>query len=161
MEDQLTIVLLVLLILFIIYMFIQNSDVCSIVHRNEREEFNVGVNWAGDAWGYTKKGIMSLQDTVENNKVATIGTLAALGTGILTGATYMGRKDSPTTARPPAAAATAPRTGADRVGIAGNSIEQCYAYCDKVEDSKPVKRYPPSADHKQCYELCAAFHLDP
>jgi hypothetical protein len=42
MEDQLTIVLLVLLILFIIYMFIQNSDVCSIV-RNKREKFNVGA----------------------------------------------------------------------------------------------------------------------
>ena len=40
MKEQLTIIL-VLLILFIIYLFIQNSNVCSIV-RNEREKFNIG-----------------------------------------------------------------------------------------------------------------------
>tara|TARA_B110000285_G_C14822959_1_gene467384 strand:+ start:39 stop:608 length:570 start_codon:yes stop_codon:yes gene_type:complete len=42
LEQNLTIVLMVLLILFIIYMFIQKTAVCSIV-RNEREEFNVGA----------------------------------------------------------------------------------------------------------------------
>ena len=42
MEKELTMVLVVLVILFIIYMLIQKTGVCSIV-RNEREEFNVGV----------------------------------------------------------------------------------------------------------------------
>ena len=42
MEKELTIVLIVLLILFFIYMIIQKTDVCSIV-RNEKEEFNVGA----------------------------------------------------------------------------------------------------------------------
>ena len=42
MEIKLTRVLIVLLILFIIYMVIQKTGVCSIV-RNEREEFNVGA----------------------------------------------------------------------------------------------------------------------
>ena len=41
MEKELTMVLVVLVILFIIYMLIQKTGVCSIV-RNEREEFNVG-----------------------------------------------------------------------------------------------------------------------
>ena len=41
MEKELTMVLIVLVILFIIYMLIQKTGVCSIV-RNEREEFNVG-----------------------------------------------------------------------------------------------------------------------
>jgi hypothetical protein len=41
MKDQLTIIL-VLLILLIIYLFIQNSNVCSIV-RNESEQFNIGA----------------------------------------------------------------------------------------------------------------------
>ena len=42
MEKELTSLLIGLLILFIIYLFIQNSSACSIVHRNKKEEFNVG-----------------------------------------------------------------------------------------------------------------------
>ena len=48
MEKELTSVLIVLLILFIIYMLIQKTDVCSIV-RNEREYFGVGAGRYADA----------------------------------------------------------------------------------------------------------------
>ena len=132
MKEQLNIILLVLLILFIIYLFIKNSNVCSIV-RNEKEEFNVGVG----LWDYTKHHAGKFKRTLERNKEKiALGTVAAAGTLYAGKKLYDSRSDSDT-------------------------IEQCYAYCDKAEDSKPVKRYPPSADHKQCYELCAAFHLDP
>ena len=47
MEEELAIILIVLLILFIIYMFIQKSNVCSIV-RNKREEFSLNPYGGND-----------------------------------------------------------------------------------------------------------------
>jgi len=69
MEKELTSVLIVLLILFIIYMLIQKSDVCSIV-RNEKEEFNVGAklkNWQ-KAVGVLATGAVLTGGAVVNRK---------------------------------------------------------------------------------------------
>jgi len=70
MEKELTTVLIVLLILFIIYMFIQNSDVCSIV-RNEKEEFNVGAklkNWKTAAGVLASGAVLTGGAVVAKNK---------------------------------------------------------------------------------------------
>ena len=61
MEKELIIVFIVLLILFIIYILIQKTDVCSIIHRNEKEDFSVGAklkNWHKGAVGLGAIGAM-------------------------------------------------------------------------------------------------------
>ena len=40
---ELKLIFIIVIIIFLIYLFIQNSNMCSVVNRNEREEFNVGV----------------------------------------------------------------------------------------------------------------------
>ena len=70
MEKELTIVLIVLLILFFIYMIIQKTDVCSIV-RNEKEEFNVGAklkNWKTAAGVLASGAVLTGGAVVAKNK---------------------------------------------------------------------------------------------
>ena len=70
MEKELTIVLIVLLILFFIYMVIQKTDVCSIV-RNEKEEFNVGAklkNWKTAAGVLASGAVLTGGAVVAKNK---------------------------------------------------------------------------------------------
>ena len=70
MEKELTIVLIVLLILFFLYMIIQKTDVCSIV-RNEKEEFNVGAklkNWKTAAGVLASGAVLTGGAVVAKNK---------------------------------------------------------------------------------------------
>ena len=71
METELIIVFIILLILFIIYLFIKKTDVCSIIHRtDEKEEFNVGAEFKN--WKPWQKGAAGL---------GAVATAAALAKG--------------------------------------------------------------------------------
>ena len=83
MEKELTSVLIVLLILFIIYMLIQKTDVCSIV-RNEREYFSVGAGRYADAKKkagdfYAKHPYAAIGTTLIAAPVIALGGVAAAG----------------------------------------------------------------------------------
>ena len=164
MEKELTSLLIGLLILFIIYLFIQNSSACSIVHRNKKEEFNVGGRMTRRQMAAAGLGVVAS---------AVIGTGAYhLSQGDAANKLWVDRNDKKRFNReifyrnkikpgdwnyrkPEKPTDRDPRPS-DRF----NTIEDCYVYCDKDKASKRdglgVLAAGAGADHHQCYEGCKA-----
>jgi len=81
-HNQLNIICLVLFIIFIIYIFIQNANVCSVFNRNEREEFNVGSGRILNSIG--RVGRWSLANPIPAGAIASTTLFAGkvIGDGI-------------------------------------------------------------------------------